>query len=245
MYSFIRLDDGSRLVIPNATLASNTIRNATIVSPEKVAEVTVQVPLSEELRPDPGVARARARERRRVRAVPRRERHGRGAAARALRGRGRAPRARAPPARARDACAPQGSSHEPAAQRGDALEPSHRRRRRARRRARVRAPQEVPLVGRRPDRCSPSGSRGDGARRCGSVGSNCDLSSLRPVSIGENSFVYAADNSLLGTIPAERNRQPVALKEMSPWLVEGDDRDRGPALLRSTAASTSRASRAR
>ena len=40
------------------------------------------------------------------------------------------------------------------------------------------------------------------------VGTNCDLSSLRPVSIGENSFVYAADNSLLGTIPAERNRSP-------------------------------------
>jgi small-conductance mechanosensitive channel len=38
-------------VIPNATLASNTIRNATIVSPEKVAEVTVQVPLSQELGP--------------------------------------------------------------------------------------------------------------------------------------------------------------------------------------------------
>ena len=35
MYSFIRLDDGSRLVIPNATLASNTIRNATIVSPRR------------------------------------------------------------------------------------------------------------------------------------------------------------------------------------------------------------------
>ena len=64
------------------------------------------------------------------------------------------------------------------------------------------------------------------------VGSNCDLSSLRPVSIGENSFVYAADDSLLGTIPAERNRQPVSLKEMSPWLSKGDDRDRGPPLLR-------------
>jgi small-conductance mechanosensitive channel len=50
-YTFIRQDDGSRLVIPNATLASNTIRNATIVSPEKVAEVTVQVPLSQELGP--------------------------------------------------------------------------------------------------------------------------------------------------------------------------------------------------
>ena len=37
---------------------------------------------------------------------------------------------------------------------------------------------------------------------------NCDLASLKPVSIGQNSFVYAADGSLLGAIPAERNRQP-------------------------------------
>jgi penicillin-binding protein 1A len=38
------------------------------------------------------------------------------------------------------------------------------------------------------------------------------------VAIGQNSFVYAADGSLLGTIPAERNRQPVPLKTMSRWL---------------------------
>ncbi|HSC91126.1 MAG TPA: PBP1A family penicillin-binding protein [Gaiellaceae bacterium] len=50
------------------------------------------------------------------------------------------------------------------------------------------------------------------------IGSNCDLASLRPVSIGQNSFVYAADGSLLGTIPAEKNRQPVPLKSMSQWL---------------------------
>ena len=31
----------------------------------------------------------------------------------------------------------------------------------------------------------------------------------QPVEIGENSFVYAADGSLLGSIPAERNREPV------------------------------------
>jgi penicillin-binding protein 1A len=49
---------------------------------------------------------------------------------------------------------------------------------------------------------------------------NCDLASLKPVSIGQNSFVYAADGSLLGAIPAERNRQPVALDEMSPWISE-------------------------
>jgi penicillin-binding protein 1A len=48
--------------------------------------------------------------------------------------------------------------------------------------------------------------------------SSCDLNSLRPVTIGQNSFVYAADGSLLGVIPAERNRQPVTLRQMSPWL---------------------------
>ena len=49
----------------------------------------------------------------------------------------------------------------------------------------------------------------------------CDLNALRPVAIGENSFVYAADGSLLGAIPAERNRQPVQLREISPWLAKG------------------------
>jgi penicillin-binding protein 1A len=46
-------------------------------------------------------------------------------------------------------------------------------------------------------------------------GSSCDLTSLRSVDIGTNSFVYAADGSLLGSIPAERNREPVAAGEMS------------------------------
>ena len=49
-------------------------------------------------------------------------------------------------------------------------------------------------------------------------GSSCDLASLRPVAIGRNSFVYAADGSLLGSIPAERNRQPVKAQDMSPWI---------------------------
>jgi penicillin-binding protein 1A len=48
--------------------------------------------------------------------------------------------------------------------------------------------------------------------------SSCDLSSLRPVNVGENSFVYAADGSLLGSIPAAKNRQPVTLTEMSRWV---------------------------
>jgi penicillin-binding protein 1A len=49
-------------------------------------------------------------------------------------------------------------------------------------------------------------------------GSSCDLNSLRPVAIGQNSFVYAADGSLLGAIPAERNRQPLKLDQMSKWI---------------------------
>jgi penicillin-binding protein 1A len=49
---------------------------------------------------------------------------------------------------------------------------------------------------------------------------DCDLASLKPVSIGQNSFVYAADGSILGAIPAERNRQPVTLEQMSPWVSE-------------------------
>jgi len=52
---------------------------------------------------------------------------------------------------------------------------------------------------------------------------SCSLSELRPVSTGPqggpaNSFVYAANGSLLGAIPAEKNRQPVALSQISPWM---------------------------
>jgi penicillin-binding protein 1A len=50
---------------------------------------------------------------------------------------------------------------------------------------------------------------------------SCDLKSLRPIQIGQNSFVYAADGSLLGSIPAERNREPVTLRRMSRWLPAG------------------------
>src|SRR5438105_4021855 len=48
--------------------------------------------------------------------------------------------------------------------------------------------------------------------------SSCDLKSLRPVQVGENSFIYAADGSLLGSIPAEKNRQPVTMAQISPWV---------------------------
>ncbi len=48
-YTFVRTDDNSRLVIPNEKLASDTIRNATIVAREQLAQVTVQVPLTKDL----------------------------------------------------------------------------------------------------------------------------------------------------------------------------------------------------
>jgi penicillin-binding protein 1A len=50
------------------------------------------------------------------------------------------------------------------------------------------------------------------------LSASCDLNTLRPVEIGANSFVYAKDGSLLGSIPAERNREPVSSSQMSRWL---------------------------
>jgi small-conductance mechanosensitive channel len=59
IYTFIRTEENARLVIPNEKLASDTIRNSTIRSPAKFAQVTVQVPATtdlgsvvESLRPD-------------------------------------------------------------------------------------------------------------------------------------------------------------------------------------------------
>jgi small-conductance mechanosensitive channel len=49
-YTLIRTRDRSRLVVPNEKLASDTIRNASIRSRETFAEITVQVPLSADLR---------------------------------------------------------------------------------------------------------------------------------------------------------------------------------------------------
>lgn len=48
-YTFIRTRDDVRLVIPNETLASDTIRNASIVSRAKLAQVTLHVPLDKDL----------------------------------------------------------------------------------------------------------------------------------------------------------------------------------------------------
>jgi small conductance mechanosensitive channel len=49
IYTFVRTENGDRLVIPNEKLASDTIRNSTIRSREKVAEISLQVPLGRDL----------------------------------------------------------------------------------------------------------------------------------------------------------------------------------------------------
>ncbi len=56
-YTFLRTADNSRVVIPNEKLASETIRNATIRAPEKLAEITLQVPLASDLRAVVGALR--------------------------------------------------------------------------------------------------------------------------------------------------------------------------------------------
>src|SRR5207247_10046852 len=49
IYTCVRTENGDRLVIPNEKLASDTIRNSTIRSREKVAEISLQVPLGRDL----------------------------------------------------------------------------------------------------------------------------------------------------------------------------------------------------
>jgi small-conductance mechanosensitive channel len=48
-YTFIRVDDNARLVVPNEKIASDTILNSSIRSRKKLAHVTVQVPLDTDL----------------------------------------------------------------------------------------------------------------------------------------------------------------------------------------------------
>ena len=48
-YTFIRLSDGSRLVIPNEKLASDTIKNFSIRGRETLAEISAQVPVELDL----------------------------------------------------------------------------------------------------------------------------------------------------------------------------------------------------
>jgi penicillin-binding protein 1A len=50
--------------------------------------------------------------------------------------------------------------------------------------------------------------------------STCTLSDLRPLKLGENSFLYTNRMQFLGVVPSATNRQPLALAKISPWLPE-------------------------
>jgi penicillin-binding protein 1A len=102
--------------------------------------------------------------------------------------------------------------------RTDELELLAARRRRARRKARITRRRRVGLIA-----AILLGAMVVGLATVGFGGAvafvnGCSLSSLQPVSIGANTFIYAADGSLLGSIPAEKNRTPVSWKQVSPWM---------------------------
>ena len=50
--------------------------------------------------------------------------------------------------------------------------------------------------------------------------SSCDLNTLKPIALGQNSFVYAQNGTLLGVVPSSVNRQPLRLDQMSPYLLQ-------------------------
>jgi penicillin-binding protein 1A len=52
------------------------------------------------------------------------------------------------------------------------------------------------------------------------VSSGCDFSSLRPVALGEDSFVFASNGSRLGAIPSAEHREALPPWKISPWLAK-------------------------
>jgi small conductance mechanosensitive channel len=76
-YTFIRTSENARLVIPNEKIASDTIRNSSIRSREKLAQVSVQVPLDRDLEAVGGLLREAAQDERAEVAVTALEDHAR------------------------------------------------------------------------------------------------------------------------------------------------------------------------
>jgi membrane peptidoglycan carboxypeptidase len=50
------------------------------------------------------------------------------------------------------------------------------------------------------------------------IASDCSLRAVRPIRLGENSFVYSANGGRLGAVASNLHRQPLTLNEISPWL---------------------------
>jgi penicillin-binding protein 1A len=98
--------------------------------------------------------------------------------------------------------------------------PPRGRRERARRRARARSRRRLIVLAVLVVVLAGIAALIGGAFTGASAALSCDLSSLRPVTIGQNSFIYAADGSNLGSIPAERNRQPRGIEDIAHWVPE-------------------------
>ncbi len=47
---------------------------------------------------------------------------------------------------------------------------------------------------------------------------SCTLNSLQPVALGQNSFLYTKNGTLLGVVPSSAHRQPLRLDQMSSYL---------------------------
>src|SRR4029079_12564036 len=225
-YTFIRIEDNDRLVVPNEKIASDSIRNSSIRSRRKLAHVTVQVPLDTDLEAARTLLREAAQdERAEVSVVDLAEKASLQVSGRGARGAEcRAARERAPPARARAPARGRGLRVTPPppprgrGRRGDdelehVLRSSRKRRGRIKTKRKRRATLifVVLLV-------IVLAVIASGVGAVARFRSDCDLQDLKAVQIGENSFVYAANGSLLGAIPAERNRTPVALWRVSPWM---------------------------
>src|SRR5205823_3723504 len=147
-YTFVRVSDNDRLVIPNDRIVSDTIRNSSIRGRKKLAQVTVQVPLDRDLDTVRGLLREAADDER-AENVLRRTRRRRQLA----------------------------------------------KGRRKRRLKLVLVAMLIILIA----------LVASGVGAVAKFRASCDLNKLRPVENGQNSFVFAADGSLLGSIPAEKN----------------------------------------
>ena len=101
-------------------------------------------------------------------------------------------------------------------------EPHGATRRRRKRRARARKHHSRRTVAargaRRSSRCSSSSPARSARLRCSARAAISTRCARSPSA--QNSFVYAANGSELGVIPAERNRTPVTRGEISPWVPE-------------------------
>ena len=229
-YTFIRTHDNDRLVIPNEKLASDTIRNSTIVSREKLAEVTVQVPLDTDLAAVVAALRDAAG-----------DDPGAEVLVTALTGNATvtlrvwAADASRPTQRSRatcgcastSGCARPGCSRDAsgrtsatatAGARADV--PSGVAAPAAPARAREGAAGAAAIVARHPRACSSCsrGGRGAGFGGAAAFRASCTLSSLRPVAIGQNSFVYAGDGIAARLDPGRAEPPAGRAARRQPWL---------------------------